>query len=317
MNGTVYSMTGFAIAKHTSGISMDIRSVNSRFLDLSFKLPDAYRHLENKLREIVGAQIRRGKCEVRLVATAPFTQSASNALSASSVMEATLPPLDVQAVKALLAQQAVVHALAPNAALLTVAEIIHLTTLVQHKHELPATAHVTDADVVALCQVALSDFNAARSLEGGKLAQLMLSSIQVLHSLRDAVLPLVPALVQQQRQRFLQKFTEALLEAGGKISTSVAEERALTEATAFAIRIDVTEEVDRLGSHLTEIENLLTHGGHKKGQEMGKRLEFLIQELHREANTLGSKSATLATTQIAVDMKVLIEQLREQIQNIE
>ena len=108
-----------------------------------------------------------------------------------------------------------------------------------------------------------------------------------------------------------------MLVSPGGLPIRLAEERALSEVTAFAIRIDVTEEVDRLGSHLVEIEKVLTRSHDKKAQELGKRLEFLIQELHREANTLGSKSATLHTTKIAVEMKVLIEQLREQVQNIE
>jgi uncharacterized protein (TIGR00255 family) len=154
----------------------------------------------------------------------------------------------------------------------------------------------------------------ARALEGGKLVAAMQAQTQSIRGLRDDVLPLIPALIEQQRQRFLQKFSDAMHESGGKISASAAEERALSEATAFAIRVDVTEEIDRLSSHLLEIDNVLTQ---QSKQEVGKRLEFLIQELHREANTLGSKSATLQTTKIAVDMKVLIEQLREQVQNIE
>jgi uncharacterized protein (TIGR00255 family) len=173
------------------------------------------------------------------------------------------------------------------------------------------------AEVIALMQRVLDSFMQARAIEGGKLVQAMLTQTKALGGLRNEVIPLLPALVEQQRQRFLQKFSDAMLDSGGKISASTAEERALSEATAFAIRADVTEEVDRLGSHLAEIERVLTRTDDKKGQELGKRLEFLIQELHREANTLGSKSATLQTTKIAVEMKVLIEQLREQVQNIE
>jgi uncharacterized protein (TIGR00255 family) len=100
--------------------------------------------------------------------------------------------------------------------------------------------------------------------------------------------------------------------ADGSTLPEAAQERALTEATAYAIRIDVAEELTRLNSHLVEIDRLLQGGG-----DIGKRLDFLIQELHREANTLGSKSATLELTRISVDMKVLIEQMREQVQNIE
>ncbi|MCY1364342.1 hypothetical protein D9M69_511410 [compost metagenome] len=126
--------------------------------------------------------------------------------------------------------------------------------------------------------------------------------------------PLVPQLVEQQRTRFLERWQEAMgLTAGtGGTLPEAAQDRALTEATAFAIRIDVAEELTRLNSHLDEIERLL-----KKGGDIGKRLDFLIQELHREANTLGSKSAALELTRIGVDMKVLIEQMREQVQNIE
>jgi uncharacterized protein (TIGR00255 family) len=119
-------------------------------------------------------------------------------------------------------------------------------------------------------------------------------------------------LVEQNRQRFLTRWKEAMALTDGATLPEAAQDRALTEATAFAIRIDVAEEITRLSSHLDEIERLINKGG-----EIGKRLDFLIQELHREANTLGSKSAALELTHISVDMKVLVEQMREQVQNIE
>jgi uncharacterized protein (TIGR00255 family) len=122
----------------------------------------------------------------------------------------------------------------------------------------------------------------------------------------------VPAAVARQQERFVTKFQEALQTVGGAVTEQAAQERALTEAASYAIRIDVDEELQRLKAHLDEIGRLL-----KKGGEVGKRLDFLIQELHREANTLGSKAAALELTQISVDMKVLIEQMREQVQNIE
>ena len=304
MNGAVYSMTGFATGTEALGtsqtITIDIRSVNSRFLDLSFKLPDSYRHVEAKLRELVASQLKRGKCEVKLGYQSINTDANANHITASRI-------------QSLLAQQSQIHSFAPSALPLSVAEII---TLASSKSESNSET-VSEADVLALMQRVLQEFMQARALEGGKLVQAMLEQTKALRLLRDEVAPLVPALVEQQRQRFLQKFSDAMQDSGGKISASVADERALSEATAFAIRVDVTEEVDRLGSHLAEIENVLTRANDKKGQEMGKRLEFLIQELHREANTLGSKSATLQTTKIAVEMKVLIEQLREQVQNIE
>jgi len=297
-------MTGFATGTEAFGasqtITIDIRSVNSRFLDLSFKLPDSYRHMEAKLREVISGHIKRGKCEVKLA----YQNIHADAL---------INPIHAARIQSLLAQQSQIHSFAPSAAALSVAEII---TLAASKSDVSSPL-VSEADVLSLAERVLQDFMQARALEGGKLVQAMLAQAKALHHLKNEMIPLIPALLDQQRQRFLQKFNDAMLDSGSKLSTSVAEERALSEVTAFAIRIDVTEEVDRLGSHLVEIEKVLTRSHDKKAQELGKRLEFLIQELHREANTLGSKSATLHTTKIAVEMKVLIEQLREQVQNIE
>ena len=141
---------------------------------------------------------------------------------------------------------------------------------------------------------------------------MLLGHLKQLRALAQQAQPLVPQLVEQQRTRFLERWKEAMALADGAALPEAAQDRALTEATAFAIRIDVAEELMRLSSHIDEIERLV-----KKGGEIGKRLDFLIQELHREANTLGSKSAALELTHISVDMKVLIEQMREQVQNIE
>ena len=163
-----------------------------------------------------------------------------------------------------------------------------------------------------LAEQALTELLEARAREGKRLATMLLDRIAQLRKLAADATPLVPQLVEQQRLRFMERWKEAMALAEGAVAPEAAQDRALTEATAFAIRIDVAEEVTRLDSHLDEIQSLL-----KKGGEIGKRLDFLIQELHREANTLGSKSATLELTRISVDMKVLIEQMREQVQNIE
>jgi len=163
-----------------------------------------------------------------------------------------------------------------------------------------------------LAATTLEELTAAREREGARLAAMLLGHLKQLRALAQQARPLVPQLVEQQRTRFLERWKEAMALADGATLPEAAQDRALTEATAFAIRIDVAEELMRLGSHLDEIERLVNKGG-----EIGKRLDFLIQELHREANTLGSKSAALELTHISVDMKVLIEQMREQVQNIE
>jgi uncharacterized protein (TIGR00255 family) len=171
-----------------------------------------------------------------------------------------------------------------------------------------------DELVQQAAKAAIDSLKQARAREGKRLVAMLLDRIGTLRTLAAQAEPLVPAVVQQQ-QRFLERWQEALASAGDSghgVSAEAARDRALGEAAAFAIRIDVAEELTRLSAHLDEIERLLKAGG-----ELGKRLDFLIQELHREANTLGSKSAALELTGISVDMKVLIEQMREQVQNIE
>jgi uncharacterized protein (TIGR00255 family) len=309
---SVYSMTGYATA-HSSGpaapassesgrdaqagVGVEIRSVNSRFLDLAFKLPDDLRGTEPALRELLGARLKRGKVEVRAwiegrADTVPRQPSA----------------LDLQKLVGL---QDNVRAWLPTATPLSVAEVLQLTARQQGN---PGELNDT---LVALAQTALDGLTAAREREGKRLAAMLLDRLGQLRQLAKDAQPLIPQLVAQQRQRFIDRWNEALgaggsATLGSSVTSDMAHDRALTEATAFAIRIDVAEELTRLDSHLTEIERLL-----KKGAEVGKRLDFLIQELHREANTLGSKSSNLELTRISVDMKVLIEQMREQVQNIE
>jgi uncharacterized protein (TIGR00255 family) len=154
----------------------------------------------------------------------------------------------------------------------------------------------------------------SREREGEKLVAILAERIKRLRELADEAEPLLPAVVARQQQRFLERWQEALATTGAASSVpqEALQERALNEAAAFAIRIDVAEELARLRAHLDELSRLL-----KKGGELGKRLDFLIQELHREANTLGSKSAALELTNVSVEMKVAIEQMREQVQNIE
>ena len=303
----VYSMTGYASAQQGAAstsataesgplpsrrLGLEIRSVNSRFLDLSFRLPDELRALEPALRALVTRQIKRGKVEVRA--------------AIENLDSGALPDPSPRLLQRLDALQETVRAWLPLAAPLSVAEVLRLGS----SHG--AAQDDWSAAVPALAEKALKALLAARQQEGARLATMLQERVQQLRSLTLQAVPLVPKLVEQQRQRFMERWKEAMGLAEGSVAPEAARDRALSEATAFAISIDVAEEVTRLQSHLDEIERLLKQGG-----EVGKRLDFLIQELHREANTLGSKSAALELTRISVDMKVLIEQMREQVQNIE
>jgi uncharacterized protein (TIGR00255 family) len=282
-------------AKHSPAnqIGLEIRAVNSRFLDLSFKLPDELRQYEPALRELLVGRLKRGKVEVRM------------ALDTSA--RHLLPEPSVRLLQRLNNVQDTVKAWLPQAGALSVADVIRLAA----SEQAPAVT-LSLADILPLAEQALAALLASRQREGDRLAAMLLERIGQLRLLAAQAVPLVPQLVAQQRQRFMERWTEALALGDSAVLPEAAQDRALSEATAFAIRIDVAEEITRLNSHLDELDRLI-----RKGGEIGKRLDFLIQELHREANTMGSKSAALELTHISVDMKVLIEQMREQVQNIE
>ena len=302
----VYSMTGYASGQSgplsspnegdprppSSGrLGVEIRAVNSRFLDLSFKLSEELRQHEPALRELLTRRLKRGKVEVR---------AAIDSGSTGGVADPS-PRL----LQRLNAAQDAIKAWLPRAADLSVADVLRLAG---NDGARPATGEFDLNATVAQVLDALLD---ARSREGERLVAMLRDRLESLRTLAQQAGPIVPRLVEQQRNRFLERWNEAMGLAG-QTAPDAAQDRALAEATAFAIRIDVAEELTRLNAHLDEIARLLDQGG-----EVGKRLDFLIQELHREANTLGSKSAALDLTRIGVDMKVLIEQTREQVQNIE
>ena len=288
---SVYSMTGYATAAPTTRIGVEIRSVNSRFLDLTFKLPEELRGSEPALRERTTARLKRGKVEMRVW----IEGRGEGELQAPAAAE----------LQKLVGLQDGIQAWLPQAAALSVAEVLQLT-----RRQSVAVTNGHD-ELLALADQALAALMKAREREGQRLATMLLDHSRQLRQLAQEAQPLIPQLVAQQRQRFLDRWNEAMGNAGS-VGSEAAQDRALNEATAFAIRIDVAEEITRLDAHLSEIDRLLAKGG-----DIGKRLDFLIQELHREANTLGSKSSSLELTRISVDMKVLIEQMREQVQNIE
>jgi uncharacterized protein (TIGR00255 family) len=304
----VYSMTGYASAASalTTGtlneiqLSVEIRSVNSRFLDISFRLPDELRQAEPALRTLITANIKRGKVEVR------------------AALENSQQNLPVKPSIAMLEQlqtiQKDIQFTFKDARGLSVADVLRLSGSQANSIE---NSGETTKSLLNVTQAVVVDLLASRGREGARLATMLKSHLAQLRALASQAGPLIPILVAQQRSKFMDRWNEALAMDLGQNerkpeTNQMAMDRALNEATAFAIRIDVAEELTRLASHLDEIERLLDKGG-----ETGKRLDFLIQELHREANTLGSKSSILELTRISVEMKVLIEQMREQVQNIE
>ena len=313
---SVYSMTGYAstsanraeapahaavtdaapprpTSAASASVTVELRSVNGRFLDLSLRLPDELRSLEPALRELVGASFRRGKIELRL-----STQTSSST---------PWPQPQPEQLNRLSHLQGTVRGWLPQARELSVHEILQWCKDASGPEQLDEVA--MDA-----ARSAVAGLQQAREREGRRMADALLERVDRLRELAAQAAPLVPAAVTRQQQKFLERWQEALLISGAAktLSQEALTERAMNEAAAFAVRIDVAEELSRLDSHFNEMARLLKAGG-----ELGKRLDFLIQELLREANTLGSKSSSLELTNLSLEMKVLIEQLRELVQNIE
>lgn len=312
----VYSMTGYAGATLTPpgaqqpgsytdasapraqgsarlSLHVELRSVNSRFLDLVFRLPEEWRGLEPALRDLLGKSLKRGKVELRL--------------STRSESDGDWPQPSMEQLIRLARLEGAVQAWLPKATGLSVHEA--LQWLKSGSAAIPAE----DLIMTAATQ-ALEDLLKSRASEGSKLVAVLLDRVSKLRALADQAEPLIPAAIERQQQKFLTRWLEALELSGAAqtVSNDALQERAINEAASFAIRVDIAEELARLRAHFDEVTRLL-----KKGGEVGKRLDFLIQELLREANTLGSKAASIELTNISVEMKVLIEQLREQVQNLE
>ena len=291
-------MTGYASAASEPGgteaaVTVEARSVNGRFLDLALRLPDEVRSLEPALRELLTAGFRRGKIELRV--------------SAGRETEGTVSNPTSDQLNRLAYVQGSITGWMPEARPLSVNEVLHWCRA-------GAPAEKLDEPALEAARRCIEGLREARAREGARLVTMLMDRVTRLRELAAQAAPLLPQVVQRQQARFLERWNEALatVQAAASVPAQALHERAMGEAVSYAIRIDVAEELSRLASHLDEIERLLNVGG-----ELGKRLEFLIQELQREANTLGSKSAALELTTISVEMKVAIEQMREQVQNLE
>ncbi len=291
-------MTGYASAASEPGaasaaVTVEARSVNGRFLDLALRLPDEVRGLEPALRELLTAGFRRGKIELRV--------------STGRESEGALPMPSTDQLNRLAHVQGSVTGWLPDARPLSVNEVLQWCRS-------GAPAEKLDEPALDAARRCIEGLREARAREGARLVTMLMDRVTRLRELAALAAPLLPQVVQRQQTRFLERWNEALatVQAASSVPAQALHERAMGEAASYAIRIDVAEELSRLASHLDEIERLLKAGG-----ELGKRLEFLIQELQREANTLGSKSAALELTNLSVEMKVAIEQMREQVQNIE
>jgi uncharacterized protein (TIGR00255 family) len=287
----IHSMTGYASASKELSfgtLGVELRSVNHRYLDVQFRLPDDLRAVEPALREMLNERVGRGKVECRVSFSAAAGTGKTLKLNEEFLLQLEEIELKVRTMLAGAMQLSAAEALRWPGVLVT--EPLPLEELQAACRELLAAA--------------LRDFNAARAREGDKLKAILIERAAGMEKRIAEVIPRLPQVIAAFRERLAARLKEAL--------GSGEDERVQQEVAVFATKIDVDEELARLTAHVTELKRIVAAGG-----VVGKKLDFLMQELNREANTLSSKSVDLAVTQAALDMKLLIEQMREQIQNIE
>lgn len=287
----IFSMTGYAALEQpieNATLLLELRAVNSRYLDLHFKVDENLRNLEPVIRELVSAQLSRGKIECKL-----------NLIQRTQAHQAT--QLDEMVMQKLVDMQTKVRIHFPQSRELSVADILRWPGVVLSD----ATSYSTLVDdVKKLVLEGLQALNDSRAREGEKLKVIVLERLTQIEVLVEKVKPLLPALTKEYQSKLEAKLHESL--------KNIDQERIAQELVLFAQRIDVDEELTRLTTHVSEVKRILNSSA-----PAGKRLDFLMQELNREANTLGSKSVSVQTTQVSMELKVLIEQMREQIQNLE
>lgn len=295
-------MTGYAVATSEGAagtLTIEIKSVNSRFLDLQFRINDDLRALEPDLRSAIMAAITRGKVEVRL----SFGRKASGG---SQVLNQEL-------LGDLARLQGEVTRHFAQAAPMTVAELLRWPGVIE---ESTIGQESLQADVAALTSTTIAAFVDSRKREGAALEGMLQSRIESMEAIVKRITPLIPQVISQFQHKAVERMQDALGLAGhGNPSTLTRQEvleRIRQEVTLYGIRIDVSEELSRLSAHLNETRHIL-----KKGGQVGKRLDFMMQELNREANTLGAKASVKELADASMELKLLIEQMREQVQNLE
>jgi uncharacterized protein (TIGR00255 family) len=291
----ILSMTGYATASaelDSGSLTLELRAVNYRYLDIQLRMPDELRSFEGILREAINAQLQRGKVECRINYTARSVQSGAT--------------LNRGMLQQLAAWSKEVQTALPDVRPLSVVDVLHWNGVLETP---TASTDNLRATLLDLVHISLQEFSASRIREGEKLKDFLLQRLEKIEVLRMSVMPHVPGAIVAYEQKLTARLRDVMRNGGMRNGD---DERIRQEIALFASKIDVDEELSRLASHLTEMRRTLSVGG-----VVGKRLDFLMQELNREANTLGAKSVDAEVSRSAMEMKILIEQMREQIQNLE
>ena len=298
---SVASMTGFASAARPTALgrlTLELRSVNSRFLELSLKMPDDLRATEAVVRETISAHIARGKVECRI--------SIARGASESE------PQLNSAALTQLAALASQVTRSLPTVAPISTADVLNWPGVVETPGAEP---DVLRAQVLAALIEALAALAESRRREGMALSTILQAQCEQIEQIAAQLSARAPELIAGVERKLNERLEKALgpaLSGASALTREEVSERIRQEVTLYALKMDVDEEIKRLATHVVEVRRVLAAGG-----AIGRRLDFLMQELNREANTLGSKAAAIEMTNASVELKIVIEQMREQIQNLE
>lgn len=286
----IYSMTGYAnkvFQIGTTTLQIDIRSVNQRFLDLNIKCPEEFKTIEHEIREKITSVITRGKVDLRI----HYHEHDTNKTE-----------LNIGALKHYINLTEQIKNFVPHAKLENISQIITLPGILSVK---TLDLESIKDDLLGEVKTLVTELQGSQFLEGKNLSEVLLDKINQIETIITNASHLMPSIRQNYQNKLKQKLLDTLAEAVNN------EQRFLQEFAYFCQKIDIDEELSRLSSHTKAFRDLLAKGG-----TIGKRLDFLTQEMHREANTFGAKSAALETTTQAIELKVLIEQIKEQVQNI-
>ena len=308
----IRSMTAFGSAKvetEHGTLNLELRSVNSRFLDLNFRLPEDLRMIESPVRDMLTREMSRGKIDIRANYARKLTADTGT--------------LDTEALQRIAGLLAAAREILPDVPAPRLSELMAGTNGGEGLDPEIWTPMALEA-----CTRALADLQAAREREGRRLGEIMQECARGMNGIVQEVEDALPVILEEHQRKLAQRLKDALLAANpdgfAMISGEELSARIAQETSLFSLRIDVAEELARLRSHIAELEHILSGdsqrqpaGSARKGGSAGKRLDFLFQEMNREANTLGSKAGALSMTRAAIDLKLLIEQMREQAQNIE
>lgn len=294
----VQSMTGFAsaqLALSAGVLTIELKSINSRFLDIYFKLADEHRQYEQQFRDIIQQHFQRGKIECRI-------QYQANTNATSLTVDHDLIAKLIDLTREIQQKQ-------PSLTNLQMSDILRWPGVLVAPQNDPDT--FTNQLMQTMTQ-ACQELQAARNREGKRLSEILHEKVTQMLAITQKISPMMPQIIEQQQQKLKQRLNEALQHAGFSADNPEIIERVLQESTLFGIRVDIAEELERLQTHLAETQRIIDTGG-----SVGKRLDFMMQELNREANTLGSKASIIELSDASMQLKLLIEQMREQVQNLE